>query len=390
MINLPKICKELIIKEPYYGLFLLNLRKEFTPEIPTLGVTLDELNTVLSINEEFLESKTLPEQVALLKHELMHICLGHLNLRKYFSDHNLFNIAADLEINQYIENLPDGALTFDAFPQYVFPKFAGTKAYYDILKDKYENDEGCNSEGEKVNKEELDKIGQDLHKTWKSFDKLTTEEEELIQNQIDHMTKETATQVVKNSGSIPGELKSYIDSLLKINPPVFNWKAYFRRILGNSLDVTVKRTKRKESKRFLGARGQKIKFKQSIIVAIDTSGSVSDEDFKDFFSEIHHIYKCGGSIDILEFDYSIQRIYPYKGKWDGSISGRGGTDFKEIIDYFNDNRSKYSAFVVFTDGYALKSHLKPKTKVIWMVTNSGDKNEKYPGHPIFIPQKNNK
>ena len=31
----------------------------------------------------------------------------------------------------------------------------------------------------------------------------------------------------------------------------------------------------------------------------------------------------------MEFDYGIERIYDYKGKWDGTCNGRGGTEFEQ-------------------------------------------------------------
>ena len=147
-----------------------------------------------------------------------------------------------------------------------------------------------------------------------------------------------------------------MDKLFKIKPSIFNWKAYFRRLLGFAIDVFVKKTHRKVSKRFEGAAGIKLKHKHDILVAIDTSGSVSTKELKDFISEIYHIWKAGAGVDVIECDARIHRIYPFKGTFDGTFTGRGGTDFKPVIDYYNQCRKQYSTLVFFTDGYAPVSY----------------------------------
>ena len=42
-----KICKKLIINEPFYGLFLLNLNKRFDKNVKTAGVTIEGINPLL-------------------------------------------------------------------------------------------------------------------------------------------------------------------------------------------------------------------------------------------------------------------------------------------------------------------------------------------------------
>ena len=97
----------LMIKEPFYGLFLSSLNKVIDNRQPTLAVGLQGINPMLYINEKFWNGMTDLQQIAVLKHEMIHICFFHLTMRSSFKDKELFNIAADLEINQLIENLPD-------------------------------------------------------------------------------------------------------------------------------------------------------------------------------------------------------------------------------------------------------------------------------------------
>ena len=91
-----------------------------------------------------------------------------------YSDHKLFNIAADLEINQYIDDLdlPEGGLSFDSFPELQFPDKAGTKVYYNML-DKARQDGSCPSLDSLM--DQMDGNSPYCHKTWddlKTFLKL--------------------------------------------------------------------------------------------------------------------------------------------------------------------------------------------------------------------------
>jgi predicted metal-dependent peptidase len=133
----------------------------------------------------------------------------------------------------------------------------------------------------------------------------------------------------------------------------------------------------------------KIKKKHNILVAIDTSGSVSDSELLEFFSEIYHIWKTGCTVEIIECDARIHRSYMYNGKFDGKITGRGGTQFSPVIEYYNLHSAKYTVLIYFTDGYGEEPILKPFKRAMWVITSSGreDPDKKYyPGYAIQIPK----
>ena len=362
-------CKRLLIKEPFYGIFLLGLNKYYGTLCPTACVVRNGINTELCINKEFWDKLDDEMQLAVLKHELGHILFKHMFMWEFFGDKRKLNMATDCEVNSYIPQLQKDPYCYAA--KFKLENRKGTKFYYENLTD-----------------EDTQSFDGGSHDTWKDFQDLSDAEKELINQQIDHMAKQTAEHVQKMAGSIPGEFVGYIESLFKQKPAVFNWKSYFRRLLGTAIETYIKKSRRKESKRFEGAAGLKQKHKHRILVAIDTSGSVSDKELCDFFSEINHIYKAGAQIDILEFDHAVQRVYQYTGKWDGSIHGRGGTSFFEPVNWFNPRRNIYSAFVLFTDGYASTQNLHPMKEMIWIITSDGDKSNRYPGKTVFIPAVN--
>lgn len=378
-----KCIKQLMIESPFYGLFLMNLNKEYSEKIPTAAVILDGINTKMLFNKSYWNTLSDPEQLAVLTHETLHICYQHLLHAKDFSDQKIFNIACDMEVNCYIDNLPKDVVTVESinaeFGLSLKPRM-GFRWYYDeLIKIKKDNPEKFDNFMDQL-------ICPDDHSTWKEFSELDPAATKIIKNQIEHHVKNTAKSVKKSRGTIPAGLVTIVEELLNPKPPIFNWKAFFRRFIGNSYQTYTKKTRRKESKRFPGNAGIKVKTKHHILVGIDTSGSVSNEELLEFFNEINHMYKAGTEITICECDAAIHRVYPYKGKFDGKITGRGGTSFDPMIDFYNDNRNKYSVMVIFSDGYAPVDHLKPVGELLWVITSNGCR-QKYPKLSIYIPKK---
>ena len=142
METISRSCKELMIKSPFYGFFLMGLNKNFSTSLPTAGVSQKGLGFQLDINKEFWYSLSKEHRLGLLLHELLHLAFFHLFMRESFSDYKLFNIAADLEVNQYIkyEWVPSGAFLLNTFPDLNLPIKAGTKKYYELLQQNLNSD----------------------------------------------------------------------------------------------------------------------------------------------------------------------------------------------------------------------------------------------------------
>ena len=198
------------------------------------------------------------------------------------------------------------------------PRELGTKEYIKILKTMVDPN------SPKYDQQLANMIGKGVN-NHNNLGNPSGAKNELAKNQLDFQLKETAQNVQKSRGTIPAELQEKIDQLLKPEPPVFNWRAYFRRLLGTAFDIYQKKTRRKESNRFEESPGLKRKKKHKMLVAIDTSGSVNSDELREFFSEIYHIWKAGAVVDILECDMKISKPkYEYNGKMPEFISGRGG------------------------------------------------------------------
>ena len=233
--------KELMLEQPFYGMFLIGLNKEWNESIPTAGVRKHNINYKLSINTEFWNGLPSDHKKGLLWHELLHIVFDHLNLRDEFADKRLFNIAADCELNQYItpSYLPEGAILPSSFPELNLKSKAGTKYYYDMLSQNQDDDDVKQCAGE----------AGDMHSTWEEFDALSESEKKLLKSQAEYQIREAAEECLKSRGYLPGEISEVYQRITQVTPSKFNWKAYLRRFAGNSYVVETKLSRKKINKR---------------------------------------------------------------------------------------------------------------------------------------------
>jgi predicted metal-dependent peptidase len=387
-LSLSKTGKELMLKEPYYGFFLIMLNKVWDGKrVPTAGVSKNGINYQLAINPEFWESLSEDHRLGLLKHELLHIAFGHLTTFFKFTDKKLANVAMDMEINQYIDKqyLPEGGIDIDNYADLQLDRKAGARYYYDKLKQLQDEKDKNGTSGDS----NMDKLLEDIengnvpdHSTWEEFEDLTEAEQKLIEKQLQKVLSDAKEQTIKKRGTVPGEIEGVI-IVEEIVPPKFDWRGFIRRFAGVSTKVFTKKIRRKENRRFSDNPGLKVKMRQHMLLAIDTSGSVSDDELREFMSEIYHIYKCGVDITVIQCDTRIRSIEPYKGKFEMAVQGRGGTEFDPVLEYFNENLKKYTSLVYFTDGECW-TRVKPRGNVLWVLSERSSMNDSLPGKVIKL------
>jgi predicted metal-dependent peptidase len=385
--SLSKASKDLMLKEPYYGIFLIMLNKVWNNRVPTAGVSKNGINYQLTINEDFWSGLSELQMLGLLKHELLHIAFGHLTTYFKFSDKRLANVAMDMEINQYIEAswLPEGGINIDDYAELNLERKAGSRYYYDQLKqlqDKKNKDGTCGNEPMDQLLDNIESGNIPDHSTWEEFENLTEAEQKLIEKQLQKLLSDAKEQTLKKRGNVPGEIEGVI-VVEEIVAPKFDWRGFIRRFTGVSTKVFTKKIRRKENRRFSDNPGLKVKMRQHMLLAIDTSGSVSDDELREFMSEIYHIYKCGVDITVVQCDTMIKSIEPYTGKFEMAVQGRGGTEFDPVLEYFNANLKKYTSLVYFTDGECY-THVRPKGNVLWVLSERSSMNDSLPGKVIKL------
>jgi len=371
-----KVSRDLVMREPFYGIFLSTLGRFQTTEVKIAGVRKNGINMELGINPDVWPTLPYHLRYGILKHELLHVCFSHPILRDKYSDKKIFNIAADIEVNQYIADSYKEGGGFLSHEHFEFPPYKGTDWYYKELK-KMEDDPRVQSC--------LQSMDANEHASWKEIEGSSEHEKRLMQKQINHQLNE-ADKICKTRGFLPEQIQEILNSFKNPAESVFDWKAFLRRFSGGSTKYSTHKTRRKQSIRFAGSPGLKIRQKNHLFVAVDTSGSVSDSEFKEFMSEVHHIYKSGTEVTIGHADADIAHVEKYTGKFVDSRFGNGGTDFDPAIEYFNKHRAKFTSMVYFTDGECTPPTIKPAKPILWVISSVGKKLESLPGLQIQIPK----
>lgn len=396
--QLAKASKDLMLKEPFYGMFLIMLNKTWDTKIPTAAVSRNGINYNLMLNETFWDILQEGQKRGLLKHELLHIGFFHLTEFGHMKDHLIANIAQDIEINQYIDkgDLPPGPQLPETYPELKLEPKKGSNYYYEKLTEGKEKGNCPNLNAM------IDAHGQGLticivngpggsqdevqvpdHSTWKDFQDLDEATQKLIKSQTEHILREVADSVTKSRGTIPGEFAGILERINATEPAKFDWRNYLRRFTGGSQKIFTKKTRRKYNKRYEDNPGLKIKPRRHVLVAVDTSGSVSQAELQEFFHEVHHMHKTGTEVTVIQCDAAVSDVSPYKQHMDIKIHGRGGTDFQPVIDYYNENSHKFTCLVYFTDGECCAPS-DARGKMLWVLSSTSTDNKDLPGCTIKL------
>ncbi len=401
--TLAKAVKDMMMADPYYGLFLMGVRRYFedlsTPvRKGTAQVSMRNLVVEMHIDPVFWEELTPNHRIGLLKHELLHVMFFHLTdyQRIDEEDPEISNIAKDIEINQHIEveYLPPNPCLPESFPELNLEPKKGTLYYYEKLRQAKESSQAAVQAVMQAIQDAIDNSqgqctlpnGKTItipNHSWEAVSEMSEAKVKLMKMQIQHVMEEIETEVEKSRGTVPSEIKLILEKLRELDPPKFDWKGYLRRFVGKSTKIYTKKTRRKMSKRMPEFPGLKIKQHKHVMVAIDTSGSVSNTELVEFLQEIYHISKTGCDITLVECDAAISYIGKFNPKKNVEIHGRGGTDFQPVIDYYKENRHQYSCMFYLTDGEAPSPDGCPKD-VLWVLSNRSHMNKNLPGKVIQL------
>jgi len=352
---------ELMTKSVFLSTICLSLKHSFSDALPTAGT--DGMSIIY--NPEFFKDLTAPERAGLLAHEVWHVAFNHF-ARVNGRDKRTWNLAGDYVINYMLieagYSLPKGGLYDKRF------KDMSTEEVYDIIKTEDEDDQGRGDFLEDL----LD--APDGTKEADVFDRVT---DIIIQAQIQ------SKAAGKEHGEIPGEISRAIDELIN---PKLPWNQLLTRFLTNMIkdDYTWTRPNR----RFFPQHylpSQHSPTIGDIVVAIDTSGSVTDEDLLEMLSEIQDIrdiYKPE-SLKIIDCDWEIHNVFAvdkHDNILDLKFTGGGGTSFDPVIKYCDAHQPQL--LIYFTDLYAEELNEETSYPIMW-ICNSEHEPAPY-GETIYI------
>lgn len=347
----------LILLSPIYGTVFLYLNKMEKKEIQTMAVGVTRsVDLALYYNPDFVKSLSHSELRAVLKHEALHVLLHHIS-RTQFYNHNmkLYNMAADMAINCYIEGLPKGAL----YPKnFGLPDNESSEFYYEKLKEKIPPPKEGQEEGDPQGSGGADGKGDlvDDHSMWGECS------DDIIKEKVRNIAEQSIkAQEKKGWGDVHGNLAQQI---IAANKPVVNWKKEVRYWINQIIMMGRRSTRMRPNRRYgFTNPGSKRDYTSQILVAVDTSGSVSDQELQAFLTEINGMIDHV-KVDLIQFDHGLQgEPEPFEKKRKNiNIRGRGGTSFKEPIELADER--KYDGLLIFTDCCA-PFPPKPKCRIMW-------------------------
>lgn len=178
-------------------------------------------------------------------------------------------------------------------------------------------------------------------------------------------------------GSVPSGV---VDEILKALVGRIDYRKVLSAFHTSVISTNRSLTRMKPNRRFgYDQMGSKHELSAKLLVAVDVSGSVSDEALGKFFRIISRFFKYGiETVDVIQFDTVVGEVMSLK---EGSkavkskrvaIRGRGGTNFQCVIDYLQEHNT-YDGLVFFTDGYADRPFVNfpTRAKILW-VTETED------------------
>lgn len=323
----------------FFTTVCFSLKHVWDNTIPTAATN----GVCIKFNPDFFMGLSVEERVFLLLHESMHVAYLHME-RLMERDRAKWNVAADHVINlQLIERgfrMPKMCL---ANPDY---KDLSTEEVYKLLPEQKESECDLDIEPGEGDPTELRQSVEDI----------------LVRAEIQSRMQND------KAGSIPGDIQIFLNGLLK---PKLPWN----RILQKFLYSTAKSdySFRKPNRRHFPEYYLPSLHSESLVdlaIAVDISGSVSDEQFKRFISEIHSIFKMmkPEKISLIQFDTRIQSIDQIHNLHELSkvkFIGRGGTEIVPVIDWVNKNKPQ--VFLTFTDGEFRFKNAETKVQSIWLI-----------------------
>ena len=364
-------------KENFYGYFLFQMEKEIKFDISSAtSVNFKGAKYVICFNPIIFLELNIKQMETTIKHEILHILSQHLIRARDLKDKYstlAINLAMDVVVNQYLDYLPQYSITLEWINNKYDLKLEPYKNFEYYLEkiqtelDLQEDDEN----GEEIDSNEnviSEFDPEKTHDTWDDSD------------EIDEKTLRDFTEkFVDNSKK--GITPTYIDTMiksLKNSKGELPWNLFLKKLMGTveaNKKKTITRRNRRQPNR-LDLRGELRGHKAEIAVAIDISGSISDEEYKQAIKEVLNIVKnYNQEITIIECDKEIRRAYKVKSVKDVKerIATGGGTKFSPVFEYANNK--KINLLVYFTDGKGEeKLNVMPRGyKVLWVISGRGDK-----------------
>lgn len=371
---------KLILDHPFLGALVLRL--PLRPAGPWCRTTATDARA-LYYNPRWVDSLKPAQLQFALAHEALHCGLGHF-ARRGSRVQQRWDLACDFAINPLLldEGLnppPEAqvlALYRNMSAEEIYPCIEDELEDSETLDDHaWDGDEGGQGGGNSEPDGAPDDSGggSDLDQGTSPGDPrpaplAAAEREQLHQQWQRHLA--TAAQRARQAGKLPGALARLVDASLA---PQVSWRAALAHYLAQTArdDYTWLRPSRREGDVIWPSLRSR---SGDIVVALDTSGSVSDDDIARFLAEINALK---GTLPVrttlLACDSALAADGPWIAEaWEAltlprRFAGGGGSDFAPVFDWIERAGLRPDALVYFTDAEGHFPDRAPDYPVLWLV-----------------------
>jgi predicted metal-dependent peptidase len=364
----------------FYGHLLLGFRRRVASGQYAIGVTVANGTPVLSVDPDRFSAYTANEQQALLEHAIKHLL--HLHPVRGSGQHRLtWDVATDLAINPFIENMPEQA----PFPaKYQLEEGLAAEEYARRLPPAFDTG---NLEGQGIGNADRDAGGQhgvgieellaeqaisspiDDHQIWSEADSTP---ECLAEQAVRDLVREAHR---KAHGEVPEDVSEVVQGWLA--PPIIPWRQVLSLFIGTAGRIGRQSTWQRQHRRFQhNTPGTRKRRQLNLLVAIDVSESTDEGPLRESFArELLQISRGRDSLITVLYAHSrIRRIDRFRSSQAvvEVFHGGGFTDLRPVFEHARQMHPLPAAIIYLTDGYGPAPE-EMEFPTLWVLTPDGQK-----------------
>lgn len=368
----------LLREEPFFAAISRCVEKEANPAVGTAGVTItDDGVYKLFYNPDWFVTLSDTHRRGILKHEFYHLIFEHLSARFDYDKKNpalakRHNIAFDMAINCHIKNeVPEQG----QFPEkYGFPDFLSAEQYLSMLEEKF------GPPPESADGDSMQVVGEltDNHDGWDGDGEgqdtdAGSAARAIAKERLREAARKGAEAAARSSHGWGDMHQSIREMIMRFINGSVDWRSVLRNFIGNAQRANRSNTIKRINRRFPYIHaGRKTAHAAHIAIAIDQSGSVSDELLGLFFAELNGLAKLA-TFTVVPFDTQVDDKLVHQWKKGQRFQPvrvmSGGTKFDAPTEWVN-NHPEIDGLIILTDMEAPAP--KPcRTRRLWMTDERG-------------------
>jgi predicted metal-dependent peptidase len=369
-------CYRLLMEEPFFAALSRRLDKSPSSWLDTAGVGVDPSGKfVLHYNPEYMGALPDNQKKGVLKHEFYHLVFEHVTGRAPSEGlSKSWNFATDLAINGLIprDQLPegDGCCYPGEGPFADMPIGKSAEWYHVRVKKLMEEEEAKKSKEGKSGSGEGEgngggEPGDALepgegagdHSMWQPEGSGDAGLGEVAKERLRKAMKDAVEEAQQGGGwgSVPSEVRESIINSINVR---VDFKKVLRYFVKTSQRASKKSTIKRINKRYPYIHpGRKAQRRANLAIAVDQSGSVSDDMLELFFAALNDLSTLA-TFTIVPFDTEVcdehVEVWKKGEKRNGKRVRFGGTDFNAPTKWVNTRTSEFDGLIVLTDMEAPK------------------------------------